>query len=218
MSAETQQPLNAEELAVLQALVAAEDAGAPIFSAVRANRNSAARLEEAGVLPASFMGRRGKQKLFDMLLRLERDGILTEEYVRNAGRKKVGVWRVTVAGRTLVGGTWNPPPSSRFFDAGTGNIVTIPGTPLKTLDHVRRELAKVYCAMKAGVLAPEDGTKRAYVLSTLGKVIEASILERRVQALEQQLLPGIGRGLLPAPGDGKGDGEDDDEAPLNGRE
>jgi hypothetical protein len=89
------------------------------------------------------------------------------------------------------------PKDARTIDASTGALVPIPRTPLKTLDHVRNELAKVYRAMKAGRLPSEDGTKRAYVLSTLGKVIEASILERRVQALElylqhvprQELLP-----------------------------
>lgn len=90
------------------------------------------------------------------------------------------------------------PKDARTFDASTGMIIPTPRTPLKTLDHVRNELAKVYRLMKSGRLAAEDGTKRAYVLSTLGKVIEASILERRVQALElhlqhvqrQELLPG----------------------------
>ena len=88
---------------------------------------------------------------------------------------------------------------ARTFDASTGALVPIPRTPLKTLDHVRNELAKVYRAMKAGKLAAEDGTKRAYVLSTLGKVIEASILERRVQALELHLQRVQGQELLPDP-------------------
>jgi hypothetical protein len=86
--------------------------------------------------------------------------------------------------------------SPRTFDASTGDLVPIPRTPLKTLDHVRNELAKVYRAMKAGKLPAEDGTKRAYVLSTLGKVIEASILERRVQALELHLQRVQGQELL----------------------
>ena len=64
----------------------------------------------------------------------------------------------------------------KTFDGSTGEVVPIPRTPLKTLDHVRNELAKVYRAMKRGHLPAEDGTKRAYVLSTLGKVIEAADL------------------------------------------
>ena len=46
-------------------------------------------------------------------------------------------------------------------------------TPLKTLRHVQRELARVYPAMKEGRLVPEDGTKRAFVLTALAKVIES---------------------------------------------
>jgi hypothetical protein len=89
------------------------------------------------------------------------------------------------------------------FDGRTGKPDPTPRTPLKTLDHVRNELAKVYRAMKVGRLPAEDGTKRAYVLSTLGKVIEASLLEKRVLKLEAALAREIGRqpgtALLEAP-------------------
>jgi hypothetical protein len=70
-------------------------------------------------------------------------------------------------------------------------------TPLKRLDDVKRELGRVYRAMKSGAIPHEDGTKRAYVLDQIGKVIQMADIERRLDALEKQqtkLLPGaIGR-------------------------
>ena len=54
---------------------------------------------------------------------------------------------------------------------------------LKRLDGVRNEMAGVYRAMKWGELDGADGTKRAYMLSLIGKLIEASELERRIAAL-----------------------------------
>ena len=54
---------------------------------------------------------------------------------------------------------------------------------LKRLDGVRNEMARVYRAMKSGELDGTDGTKRAYMLSLIGKLIEASELERRIAAL-----------------------------------
>jgi len=44
-------------------------------------------------------------------------------------------------------------------------------------------MARVYRAMKSGELDGADGTKRAYMLSLIGKLIEASELERRIAAL-----------------------------------
>jgi hypothetical protein len=46
---------------------------------------------------------------------------------------------------------------------------------------------------KAGDLPREEGTGRAFILKTLGSIIEAADLERRIAAIEQQqrqLLPG----------------------------
>lgn len=58
---------------------------------------------------------------------------------------------------------------------------------LKSLDGVRLEMGKVYRAMKRGELDGADGTKRAYVLSLIGKLIEASDLAERIEALEQRI-------------------------------
>lgn len=58
--------------------------------------------------------------------------------------------------------------------------------PLKTAQHVRGELARVYRAMKAGEMDPSLGTKLTYVLATLGRMIEVGDLEQRIEALEHQ--------------------------------
>lgn len=55
---------------------------------------------------------------------------------------------------------------------------------LATLDDVRLEMAKVYREMKAGDIATQEGTRLAYVLGQIGKLIEANDVQRRVEALE----------------------------------
>jgi len=91
------------------------------------------------------------------------------------------------------------PPKRRkppaIIDEATGLPMPMPRqrTPLKRLEDVKRELGRVYRAMKANEIPHEDGTKRAFVLGQLGKVIEMADLERRLDRLEQQqakLLPG----------------------------
>lgn len=58
--------------------------------------------------------------------------------------------------------------------------------PLKTAQHVRSELARVYRSMKHGDIDPSIGTKLTYVLVALGKMIEVGDLEKRIEALEDQ--------------------------------
>jgi len=58
--------------------------------------------------------------------------------------------------------------------------------PLRTVDDVSRELARLYRQMKAGQIATADGTKLAYVLNLLRQAIETGQLEQRIEALEQQ--------------------------------
>lgn len=73
------------------------------------------------------------------------------------------------------------------IDAATSKPVPTPRVNLKTLDGVRIEMAKVYRAMKRGELDGADGTKRAYVLSLIGKLIEANELAQRIEALEHRI-------------------------------
>ena len=58
--------------------------------------------------------------------------------------------------------------------------------PLRTADDVQKELARLYRSMKAGGIAPADGTKLAYVLNLLRQAIETGQLEARLAALEAE--------------------------------
>jgi len=58
---------------------------------------------------------------------------------------------------------------------------------LRTPEDVSAELARVYRDMKAGNIADQTATRRAYVLGAVAKVIEAGELSRRVAELEQRL-------------------------------
>jgi hypothetical protein len=74
----------------------------------------------------------------------------------------------------------------------TGRALRLLPTPsptihLKTLDDVRVEMAKVYRDMKRGKLPGQDGTRLVYVLSQLGRVIEADQIAARVEAVERVL-------------------------------
>lgn len=55
---------------------------------------------------------------------------------------------------------------------------------LKSIDDVRVEMARVYRDMRAGRIESQDGTRLAYVLSQIGKLIEAGEIEKRLEAME----------------------------------
>jgi hypothetical protein len=69
-----------------------------------------------------------------------------------------------------------------------GRTVTVLPTPpridLKTIDDVRVEMARVYRDMRAARIDTQEGTRLAYVLAQLGKLIESGEIEQRVEALE----------------------------------
>jgi hypothetical protein len=73
-----------------------------------------------------------------------------------------------------------------------GRAVTVMPTPpridLKTIDDVRVEMARVYRDMRAARIDTADGTKLAYVLAQLGKLIESGDIEKRLEALEGVLV------------------------------
>ncbi len=58
---------------------------------------------------------------------------------------------------------------------------------LKTIDHVRLEMAKVYRDMKLQKIPAADGTRLVYVLAQIGKMIEVNEIEKRVSQLEEKL-------------------------------
>jgi hypothetical protein len=80
--------------------------------------------------------------------------------------------------------------SSAMIDGKPAEVLPTPRRdrrlPLKSAQHVRAELARVYRGMKYGELDPAVGTKLAYVLVALGKMIEVGDLEQRIEALENK--------------------------------
>jgi len=55
---------------------------------------------------------------------------------------------------------------------------------LDTMQDVKREMAKVYREARSGLVDVQDGTKLTWMLQAVGKVIEGSDLEKRIEALE----------------------------------
>lgn len=55
---------------------------------------------------------------------------------------------------------------------------------LRTLDDVAAELARLYRRAERGDMHTADASRLAFILVSLGKVIEASSIEARLTALE----------------------------------
>lgn len=63
-------------------------------------------------------------------------------------------------------------------------LPTPPRIDLKTADDVRLEMARVYREMRSEKMESQHGSRLIYVLSQIGKMIETSEIEKRMQALE----------------------------------
>ena len=79
------------------------------------------------------------------------------------------------------------------IDGVTGAIDDLPYTKgtryrakLDSMQDVRREMAKVYRESRSGVVEVVDGTKLVWMLQAVGKVIESSDLEKRIEILESK--------------------------------
>ena len=83
-------------------------------------------------------------------------------------------------------------PDNDSSESRAGRAVAVLPTPsridLKTIDDVRVEMARVYRDMRSGKIDTQDGTKLAYVLAQLGKLIEAGEIEKRLEAVEGVLV------------------------------
>ena len=55
---------------------------------------------------------------------------------------------------------------------------------LSTVDHVRREMMRVYQDARNGMIATQDATRLTYILTSIRQTIEVSDLEARIEALE----------------------------------
>ena len=79
------------------------------------------------------------------------------------------------------------------IDGSTGEIETLPPQKgqryrckLDTLQDVKREMAKVYKETRSELIDPAAATKLVWMLQAVGKVIEGSDLEKRIEALENR--------------------------------
>jgi hypothetical protein len=76
------------------------------------------------------------------------------------------------------------------IDGATGEVETLPPSKgryrcrLETVSDVKREMAKVYRASRSQLIDVSDATKFTYVLAAVGKCIEVSDMEKRLEALE----------------------------------
>ncbi len=76
----------------------------------------------------------------------------------------------------------------RTIDGSTLAIVPTPGRKrpqLDKLEGVRVEMARVYREMDSGKREMSEGTKLVYVLAQIGKVLEITAIERRIDLLEE---------------------------------
>lgn len=79
------------------------------------------------------------------------------------------------------------------IDAATGNVSTSPPQngqryrcKLDTLQDVRREMAKIYRESRSELIDPAAATKMVWMLQAVGKIIEGSDLEKRIEKLEHK--------------------------------
>ena len=57
---------------------------------------------------------------------------------------------------------------------------------LTKMHHIRTEMSSIYRLARAGSLDLSNATKLVYILQAIGRVIEGSDLEARIEALEAQ--------------------------------
>ena len=74
-------------------------------------------------------------------------------------------------------------------DASASELVPTPRRiNLDSVENVRREMARVYRDMRTGKIPSGEGTRLAFVLAQLGKLLEMSVLEKRIEQLELENL------------------------------
>ena len=73
-----------------------------------------------------------------------------------------------------------------FAGSGLGEDPPPRRARLDTMARVRRELARVYREARAGRLDVADASKLANILQVMGRMIETSEVEARLDALERR--------------------------------
>lgn len=75
------------------------------------------------------------------------------------------------------------------IDATSGTCTpTPPKIKLNSLEDVRREMAGVYREARGGGMDASEAGRLAYILSGIGKLIEATDIERRLAQMESKFL------------------------------
>jgi hypothetical protein len=75
------------------------------------------------------------------------------------------------------------------IDATSGTCTpTPPKIKLNALEDVRREMASVYREARGGRMDTSEAGRLAYILSSIGKLIEATDIERRIVQMEKRFL------------------------------
>ena len=57
---------------------------------------------------------------------------------------------------------------------------------LHNLEAIKREMRRVYCDVRSGLVDTQDGTRMVYILSQMAKIHEVAVLEKRVAQLERE--------------------------------
>ena len=80
-----------------------------------------------------------------------------------------------------------------IIDSITGEVETLPPSKdrryrckLDSLSDVKQEMATVYKQARSGIVEVADATKFVWMLQAVGKIIETSDLEKRIEILEKK--------------------------------
>ena len=75
------------------------------------------------------------------------------------------------------------------IDGKSGTCTPTPAKiKLNALEDVRREMASVYREARAGRIDTSEAGRLAYILTGIGKLIEATEIEKRLSQMERKLL------------------------------
>lgn len=83
-------------------------------------------------------------------------------------------------------------PCTSPTNAGDVAVLTPQKIRLNSADDVRLEMARVYRDMRGGSLDTKKGCSFIYALGQIGKMIEVSIVEKRLDQLERTVEGGNG--------------------------
>ena len=137
-----------------------------------------------------------RQQAVELASELKRLPDVAETWVIGGAPREVSVTLdpQALAARGLSGGAVFQALGAANADLPAGDLVagnrTVPvriGHLLRNADDVRLEMAKVYREMRGGRLDMTEGAKLVWVLTQINRVIETSVIELRVDAMERAL-------------------------------